>query len=161
MEGSTSYQEIRSSAFLPEMGGGIRSTRRGMSSIILNTRFGLRSYTIRPESPRTKQALIELGIDTHDYHLRWAKTYISYFLYELYLSYRDEESFGGAGVPEEIKKIRYEHYKKKIESFSLLINYHEFFKNLEKLIEVLNKRKEIICKKKCYFFFIILFKSKS
>lgn len=48
-----------------------RSKNRGMSSVLLNTRFGIRTYTIRPESPRTKQALIELGIDKQDYHLRF------------------------------------------------------------------------------------------
>lgn len=45
--------------------------KRRMSSVLLNTRFGVRSYTIKPESPRTKQALLELGLDNQDYHIKY------------------------------------------------------------------------------------------
>lgn len=63
-------ENITSLHHLPHIPEVNRSNRRSMSSIVLNTRFGLRTYTIRPESPRTKQALIELGMDKQDYHLK-------------------------------------------------------------------------------------------
>lgn len=47
-----------------------RSNTKRMSSIMVHTRFGLRSYTIKPDSPRTKQAVIELGIDPKEFFLR-------------------------------------------------------------------------------------------
>lgn len=69
MEGS--LQSVSSFAHIPDQPSFNRSKNRGMSSVLLNTRFGVRTYTIRPESPRTKQALRELGIDKQDYHLRF------------------------------------------------------------------------------------------
>lgn len=64
-----SFQDLGSFSHVPESAN-LRKKDRKMSSIVLNTRFGLRAYTIRPESPRTKQALIELGIDRHDYYIK-------------------------------------------------------------------------------------------
>ena len=66
-----SYQDFGSFSHVPESASNLRNKEKRMSSIVLNTRFGLRAYTIRPESPRTKQALIELGIDRHDYYIKY------------------------------------------------------------------------------------------
>ncbi len=63
-------QDILNTASLPDSA---RVNSRKMSSIVFNTRFGYRNYTIRPESPRTNQALVELGIDRQDYHFRFFK----------------------------------------------------------------------------------------
>ena len=45
--------------------------QRRMSSILVNTRTGVKTYTIKPESPRTQQALIELGIDNTNYYSQY------------------------------------------------------------------------------------------
>lgn len=45
--------------------------QRRMSSIQVNTKAGVKTYTIKPDSPRTQQALIELGIDNMNYYLQY------------------------------------------------------------------------------------------
>lgn len=65
-----SLSEINSAFQIPDRQYKTRNNNKRMSSIVLNTRFGLRAYTIKPDSPRTKQALIELGIDKQDFHLK-------------------------------------------------------------------------------------------
>jgi len=68
----SSFQDFGSFTHVPESAtNSTRVNKRAMSSVVLSTKFGFRSYTIRPDSPRTKQALMELGIDKHDYFLKF------------------------------------------------------------------------------------------
>lgn len=55
------------------------------------------NYQLRPDSPKTQEACLSMGLDAK----------------KLFL-FKTLEDFAGPGVPDHIKKIRYEHYCKKI-----------------------------------------------
>ncbi|EAR90788.2 hypothetical protein TTHERM_00140960 (macronuclear) [Tetrahymena thermophila SB210] len=57
-----------------------------------NVKGNSKQLSIRPESPRTKEAMLELGIDISEFTLK------------------NLEDFGRDGCSQDIQKIRYEHY---------------------------------------------------
>ena len=81
----------------------------------------------RPDTPRSLEACLRLGIDPNSFETRFLFVWIYKtkvknitFKYQKYTYIRDLESFGGKGVPREVMEMRYEAYNKNLISIEKL-----------------------------------------